>query len=219
MTEAEEALAAELNLTGGIGVEPAARRRLLAADGRTSRRRATLPITVARGLATHPDADAPARRVRGRARGVGDGRGPLAAAHERHQGRGDVLNRRRGWPDALEPALFTNAVDRATLDAMNDGGRRVASRLPPLPARQGPACSARTAGCRGGISSRRSATRRPAVTWNEARRGRRRVRLVLAQLAALAQRAFDERWVDAETRDGKRAARTACRCAATSAAC
>ena len=92
---------------------------------------------------------------------------PLAAALNGAKGELGVLNRRRGFADDLEPALRANNVDRATLDAMTDAVVASLPTLPPLPARQGARCSATTAGCRGGISSRRSA-RAEAVPWSGA---------------------------------------------------
>lgn len=45
---------------------------------------------------------------------------PLAAALNSIKGWNNELNRRRGWGDAIEPALFSNNVDRATLEAMQE---------------------------------------------------------------------------------------------------
>jgi pepF/M3 family oligoendopeptidase len=45
---------------------------------------------------------------------------PLAAALNSIKGWENELNRRRGWPDSLEPALFSNNIDRATLEAMQE---------------------------------------------------------------------------------------------------
>ena len=42
----------------------------------------------------------------------------LAAALNSQKGETIALNRRRGWADDLEPALFDNGIDRITLDAM-----------------------------------------------------------------------------------------------------
>ncbi len=63
----------------------------------------------------------------------------------------------------------------------------------------------RTAACRGGTCSRRSAIAPATVSWPE---GRDRVAASFGhyspELRALAERAFAERWVDAEPHDGKR---------------
>ena len=133
---------------------------------------------------------------------------PLAAAMNGIKGEAVVLNRRRGWPDSLEPALFTNAVDRAALDAMHAAVDRVVPRLPPLPARQGAA--ARPSARRGpAVVGPVRAGRRSVERERDVGRGRptraRRVRLVLAcARRRWRSAAFDEQWVDAEARDGKR---------------
>src|SRR5205814_9734828 len=109
-------LAAELNLTGG-----AAWTRLhgeftslIPADVRGE----PLPMTVVRNLAM--DADQSLRRdaydaelAAWEANAV-----PIAAAMNGIKGEANAINRRRGWEDSVAPALFANAVDRTTLDAM-----------------------------------------------------------------------------------------------------
>ncbi len=141
MTEAEEGLAADLRLTGSTAwarLHGEITSRLTATVRRPDGGDETLPMSVVRGLAHDPD---PARR-----RAAYDAElaawdtvtVPLAAALNGAKGETIVLNRRRGWADALEPALFTNGVDRATLDAMHEAVDRLAARLPPLPAGQGP---------------------------------------------------------------------------------
>jgi pepF/M3 family oligoendopeptidase len=116
MSEAEEDLAAELALTGGRAWAK------LHAD-LTARLTATvdgevLPMSVVRGLATDPD---PARReaaYRGEL-AAWDGVAPtLATALNAFKGEANVLNRRRGWTDSLDPALETNGVSREILGAM-----------------------------------------------------------------------------------------------------
>lgn len=116
MTEAEEDLAAELSLTGGRAWAK------LHADV-TARLTATvdgevLPMSIVRGLATDPD---PARReaaYRGELE-AWDGVAPvLATSLNAFKGEANVLNRRRGWTDSLDPALEINGVDREILGAM-----------------------------------------------------------------------------------------------------
>ena len=132
---------------GIAGVAAAARRRLVAADGRRPRgrreRRARADGVRARAR------DAPGRRAGAARRTKASSRRgrrvavPLAAALNGAKGELGVLNRRRGFADDLEPALRANNVDRATLDAMNRRGRGVAARLPALPPRQGAAARPR----------------------------------------------------------------------------
>ncbi|MEY2403179.1 MAG: hypothetical protein QOD38_730, partial [Acidimicrobiaceae bacterium] len=107
MTEAEEGLAGELNLTGGSAWNK------LHGDV-SSRLTATvngddLAITLVRNLAL--DADPAIRKAAYDAELVAweSASVPLAAAMNGVKGEANVLNRRRGWEDSLAPALFYNA--------------------------------------------------------------------------------------------------------------
>ena len=160
-------------------------------------------MAFARGLATHPDAARRRAAYEGELEAWSTVAVPLAAALNGAKGELGVLNRRRGFTDDLEPALRANNVDRATLDAMTDAVVDVAAELPALPAREGAvARSRRRAAVVGPLRAGRAAPTRF--------RGRARptaCRDAFAgyspDLAALANRAFAEQWVDAETRDGK----------------
>ncbi|MCU1372681.1 MAG: peptidase family protein [Ilumatobacteraceae bacterium] len=118
MTEDQEDLAAELSLTGGRAWAK------LHAD-LTARLTATvdgevLPMSMVRGLATDPD---PARReaaFHAELAAWDTVTVPLATALNAFKGEANVLNRRRGWTDSLEPALETNGVSREILAAMQD---------------------------------------------------------------------------------------------------
>jgi oligoendopeptidase F len=127
---------------------------------------------------------------------------PLAAALNGAKGELGVLNRRRGFTDDLEPALRANNVDRATLDAMNEA---VVASLPSF--RRYLRAKARLLGHEGGLpwwDLFAPVGRADTILWSGATD---RVRDAFAgysdDLVALANRAFAERWVDAETRDGK----------------
>lgn len=116
MSEAEEDLAAELSLTGGRAWAK------LHADV-TARLTATvdgevLPMSIVRGLATDPDAARREAAYRGELE-AWDGVAPvLATALNAFKGEANVLNRRRGWTDSLDPALEINGVDCEILGAM-----------------------------------------------------------------------------------------------------
>lgn len=116
MSEAEEDLAAELSLTGGRAWAK------LHAD-LTARLTATvdgeeLPMSIVRGLATDPDAARREAAYRGELE-AWDGVAPvLATALNAFKGEANVLNRRRGWTDSLDPALEINGVSREILGAM-----------------------------------------------------------------------------------------------------
>jgi pepF/M3 family oligoendopeptidase len=204
MTEAEEGLAAELNLTGGTAWNKL--------HGDVSARLTgtvngdELPITVIRNLAM--DGDPAVREAAYRAELVAweAASVPLAAAMNGIKGEANALNRRRGWEDSLAPALFYNAVDRPTLEAMQSA---VVASFPDF--RRYLRAKARVLGHRDralpwwDLFAPVGDPAASACSWDDAVD---HVRAAFASyspaLAALAERAFTERWVDAEAHDGKR---------------
>jgi len=200
MSEGEEDLFSELSVTGGK-----AWARLHGAL--TARLQATvhgeaLPITVVRGMATHPDAET--RRAAYEAELVAwEGvEVPLAAALNAIKGEANIVNRRCGWPDALTPVLWANAVEPDALAALQTAARDA---FPDF--RRYLRAKAALLGHDGGLpwhdlfapvgdSARIAwATAEGAVTDVFDRYS--------PALAGLARRAFDEGWVDAEPRTGK----------------
>lgn len=211
MGEAEESLYAELTLTGSIGwnrlhgdVTSLLTAEVEGEDGTTE----VLPITIVRGLATVSDA---ARR-----RAAYDAElvawqtvaVPCAAALNAIKGEANAVNRRRGWSDPLEPVLHANSVDRVTVEAMQEG---VIASLPDW--RRYLRAKAALLGSAGGdgglpwwdLFAPVGDPDAVAVSWAEA------AETVVGTfgtyspaLAALAGRALDGRWVDAEARSGKR---------------
>ena len=120
MSSAEEALAAELNPSGGgawgrlhgnvtsqlvIPVEQ---------DGRTQE----LPMSAVRNLASDPDRDVRRRAYEAELAGWQRVAVPLAAALNSIKGQVNTLARHRGWDSPLDAALFDASIDRQTLDAM-----------------------------------------------------------------------------------------------------
>jgi oligoendopeptidase F len=205
MSEQEESLAGELapsgslawqRLHGDISSQLTVRLRVPGQHGEH------VPMAFARGLATHPDADRRRTAYEGELEAWATMAVPLAAALNGAKGEFGALNRRRGFTDDLEPALRANNVDRATLDAMTDA---VVASLPDF--RRYLRAKAGLLGHAGGLpwwDLFAPVGRADTVPWNDATD---RVREAFAgfspDLAALANRAFDEQWVDAETRDGK----------------
>ncbi|HYZ92652.1 MAG TPA: M3 family oligoendopeptidase [Actinomycetota bacterium] len=128
---------------------------------------------------------------------------PLAAALNSIKGWNNEINRRRGWPDAIEPALFANNIDRATLEAMQSA---CVDSFPDF--RRYFKAKAKLFGkdrlpwwdlaAPVGAESKR-------WTWDET------ASFIVEQfgtysdrLAELAARAFLHCWIDAEPREGKR---------------
>ncbi len=209
MSEAEEGLAADLRLTGSgawARLHGEVTARLVASVGPTTDHpeAEVLPITVVRGLAHDPDAARRRAAYKAEVMAWESVSVPLAAALNGAKGETNVLNRRRGWADALEPALFINGVDRATLDAMqaavDDSLADFAGYL---------RTKARLLGHDGGLPwwdlfapVGTAATDR--VDWADALG---RVRAAFGgyspALAGLVERAARDGWIDAEPRAGK----------------
>jgi pepF/M3 family oligoendopeptidase len=205
MSEHEESLAGELAPSGSLAWQ-----RLhgdvssqLMVDIRTGEGSGErVPMAFARGLATHPDAVRRRAAYEGELDAWATVAVPLAAALNGAKGELSVLNRRRGFDDDLEPALRANNVDRATLDAMTEA---VVASLPTF--RRYLRAKARLLGHSDGLpwcDLMAPVGSAAAVAWSGATDT---VRDAFAgyspELAALAERAFTENWVDAETRAGK----------------
>jgi pepF/M3 family oligoendopeptidase len=210
MSDAEEELAAELRLPGGTAWARLHRDltgRLTASVSRPDGRTDELPMAAVRGLAADPDRAV--RRAAWEAEQVAweSVSVPLAAAINGAKGEQAVLDRRRGWDDALAPALHHNAVDRATLDALTSAVR---ASLPDF--RRYLRAKSRLLGGDGGLAWWDLLAPLPDGTtrageadgWTEATR---RVRGAFATyapaLAGLVDRALEERWIDAGPRPGK----------------
>lgn len=204
MSPAEEELAAELDLSGGIAwarmyqnltsqiLVPIER------EGQT----VELPMSQVRNLARDPD-----RAVRRSAHEAElatweHAALPLASALNSIKGQVLTLSRRRGWASPLEASLFDNGIDRATLDAMMTVAREF---FPDF--RRYLRAKARLLGLErlawydlfapvgsGGRSWRFS----DAEAFIVAQFTRYSLRM-----GDFAARAFRERWIDAEPRAGK----------------
>lgn len=204
MSTAEETLAAELSLSGGRAWE-----KLQAVvttqikvpferDGRVE----DLPITVIQNLRTDPDGEVRRRAFEVELAAWQSVREPLAACLNGIKGAVNTLNLRRGRTDCLHQPLDQARIDRETLEAM------LGAMVDSFPA------------------FRRYFQRKAVLLGKEAlpwwdlfapvgRPGRRYTfaearDLLLEQfgtfsdrLLTMARRAFDQRWIDAEPRDGK----------------
>jgi oligoendopeptidase F len=204
MSEQEEWLASELAPSGSLAWQ-----RLhgdvssqLTVEMRTGETVERVPMAFARGLAMHADPAVRRAAYDGELEAWASVAVPLAAALNGAKGELSVLNRRRGFSDDLEPALRGNNVDRATLDAMTGA---VVESLPDF--RRYLKAKARLLGHDGGLpwwDLFAPVGHADEVPWAGATE---RVRAAFAGfspgLVGLANRAFAERWIDAETRDGK----------------
>jgi oligoendopeptidase F len=205
MTPAAEALAAELNVTGG-----AAWSRLynnvasqlmvpIEIDGQPRE----LPMSAVRNLAYERERETRRRAYEAELSAWKRTALPLAAALNSIKGEVNILSRRRDWTEPLDAALFDNNIDRPTLDAMLEAAR---DSFPDF--RRYLRAKAKMLGqaqlpwydlfAPVGASSR-------AWSYDEA------AAFIVEQFGSYSQRmsdfaarAFRERWIDAEPRPGKR---------------
>ncbi len=205
MTDAEEALAAELSLSGAgaWGKLQGTITSQLATDFELDGKGVRLPLPALINLRSHPDEGVRHRGYEAELALLASAREPLAACMNGIKGEVNTLNRRRGRQDALHSAIDTARIDRATLEAMLGA---MADAFPVFrkyfrakAQRLGKAQLAwwdifAPAGKAGA-----------SYDWDQARA------FILTHfsafsphLAALAQRAFDNGWIDAEQREGKR---------------
>lgn len=204
MSESEEGLLADLSLTGSTAwvrlYGTFTSQLVVEVEGH-----GPMPMSRARGLAY--DADAGTRRAAYEAElatwAANDV--PIIAALNAIKGEAATVNRRRGWADDLEPALAANGVDRPTLDAMQAA---VADALPDF--RRYLRTKARLLG-HGDDGGLPFFDLFAPLGDGEARRWDEATGAVTStfgtyspELEHLARRAVDERWIDAEPRDGKR---------------
>ena len=204
LSEPEEVLAAELNLSGAAAWNQlhgdVTSRLTTEVDGQL------LPITAVRNLAFDADAGVRRRAYEAELAAWETVAVPLAACLNGVKGQGSTLNRKRGWSDDLEPALFANAVEREVLEAMQQA---VVAALPDFGRYL--AAKARLLGHAGGVLpwwdlfAPVGDPKASAATWEEATDT---VAAAFGSFSAalrnLAERAVADSWIDVGPRDGKR---------------
>ena len=205
MSEPEEMLAAELSLPGANGWSKLQRTissQITVAfevDGATQR----LPMPALINLRTHPEEAVRRRAHEAEMREWEKVREPLAACMNGVKGAAMALNRRRGRTDCLHAPIDQSRIDRTTLDALLAAMKD----SEPVFTRYFRAKAARLGKERlawWDLFTPSGKTGR-AIGWDQARE------TILStfasfseELRTFARRAFDERWIDAEPRDGKR---------------
>jgi len=204
MSPAEEALVAELDLSGGSawaklhGTFTSQLSVTLELEGA----RRQLPMSALRNLAHAPEratrkAAYEAELAAWEAHAV-----PVAAAFNGVKGQTLTLAQRRGWGDPLDAALHHNHIDRETLSALHTA---VEEAFPDF--RRYLKAKARALGlerlCWYDLFAPLGRGR--AWSYDEAARFiQEQFGTFSEQMCALAERAFNQGWIDAEPRDGKR---------------
>ena len=205
MTPAEEALAAELNVTGGAawsklhGNVTSQLSVPIERDGAVE----ALPMSVIRNLAADPNRETRRRAYDAELAAWERVAVPLAAAMNSIKGEVNTLSSHRGWATPLDGALFEASIDRQTLDAMFTAARES---FPVF---------------RRYLHAKARALGLPVLAWYDliapvGDAGRvwsfaaAREFIVVQfgsyspRLSDYAARAFRENWIDAEPRPGKR---------------
>jgi pepF/M3 family oligoendopeptidase len=120
MSDPEEALAAELSLSGSGGWEKlqGVVASQLKARFEEDDQVKELPITVVQNYRSHPDGEIRRRAFKAENAAWASVREPLAACLNGVKGEVNTLNRRRGREDALASSLESSRIDRETLHAM-----------------------------------------------------------------------------------------------------
>jgi pepF/M3 family oligoendopeptidase len=205
MSEAEESLAAELDLSGGNAWSKLQGTvcSQLTVDFELDGKLQKLPITALQNLNHSTDPDVRRRAYEAELAAWESVREPLAAALNGVKGSMLTLDKRRGRTDALHYSLDRSRIDRETLEVLLGVMR---NSFPMF--RKYLRAKAKRFGHKAlpwwdifapvGKNERR-------YTWDEAKR------FILTQfstfsdrLATLTQRAIENRWIDAEPRKGKR---------------
>ena len=205
MSPSEEDLAADLNMTGGRAWARfySNYSSQITHDVVVEAKPQTLPITAIRNLAYHTDREVRHRAYSAELAAWEQHAMPIAAALNSIKGQANTLNQRRGWKSPLDLALFSNAIDRSTLDAMMETAQRFFPEF-----RRYLKAKARLLGldtCAWyDLFAPVGAVEKPWAFDDAASFIVDQFASFSPSLSTLARRAFEERWIDAEPRDGKR---------------
>ena len=205
MTDAEESLAADLELSGSNAWAKMQGTvcSQITVDFELEGKKQKFPITALQNLNTHPDPEIRRRAYEAELAAWEIVREPLAAALNGVKGSVNTLDKRRGRIDALHASLDTSRIDRETLNTM------MATMQESFPIfRRYLLAKAKLLGGEKlpwwdlfapvGKSERR-------YSWAETEKFLvTQFRSFSDRLAMLAQKAFDNHWIDAEPRNGKR---------------
>jgi pepF/M3 family oligoendopeptidase len=205
MSPPEEDLAAELGMTGGgawgrlhgnvssqIMVE-------MELDGKL----VSLPMSAVRNLAYDARREVRERAYQAELDAWQAHAVPLAAALNSIKGQVNTLSQRRGWDSGLDRAIYDAAIDRETLDAMMTAARESFPDFRRYLRAKARALELERLAFFDIFAPLGGSTR--AWNYGEARD------FILThfgtysdKMQGLARRAFDENWIDAEPRNGKR---------------
>ncbi|HLO31688.1 MAG TPA: M3 family oligoendopeptidase [Anaerolineales bacterium] len=205
MSKAEEALAAELSLSGGNAFEKlqGTVTSQLAVDFELDGKTQKLPMPALINLRSHPDEATRRRAYEAENQAWETVKETLAACLNGVKGEANTLNKKRGRKDAIHSSLDTARIDRKTLQAM------LAAMQDSFPM------------FRKYFNAKAKKLGKEKLAWWDVFAPVGKADKVYSfeeardfvienfgkfspDLAALAKRAFDNNWIDAEQREGKR---------------
>ena len=205
MSEAEEALAAELSLSGGnaFGKLQGTVTSQLSVDFELDGKTQKMPMPALINLRSHPDEDTRRRAYEAENKAWEDVKETLAACLNGVKGEANTLNKKRGRKDAIHASLDAARMDRKTLEAMLGAMR---DSFPMF---------------RKYWHAKAKKIDKEKLAWWDVFAPVGKADKVYSfeeardfivenfgkfspDLAALARRAFDSNWIDAEQREGKR---------------
>lgn len=205
MDQAEEDLAAEMTLSGGSAwgrLHDNLTSQILVAFEREPGKVEQLPMSEIRNLAMDPDRDVRRRAFEAEIEAWKLWATPIAAALNGIKGEHTTLATRRGWDEILDQSLFQNHIDRETLDAMMGAARAAFPDLQRYYAAKAKALGIEKLAWYDLTAPLSSEDR--VWSWDEA------LDFLYEQfgsfspkMRALAERAVNDRWIDAEPRPGK----------------
>jgi oligoendopeptidase F len=205
MSETEEALAAELSLSGGnaFGKLQGVITSQLTVDFELDGKVQKLPMPALINLRTHPDEDTRRRAYEAENRAWETVKETLAACLNGVKGEANTLHKRRGRKDAIHASLDAARIDRKTFNAMMTA---IQDSFPMF---------------RKYFHAKAKKIGKDRLAWWDIFAPVGKTDKVYSfeeardfivenfgkfspDLAAFARRAFDNRWIDAEQREGKR---------------
>lgn len=205
MSHEEEALASELTLSGGSAfgkLHDDLTSQIMVRFEKRPGEEVELPMSEVRNLANDPDREVRRRAFEAEVAAWKQWETAIAAALNGVKGEHVTLARKRKWESALDQALFQNHIDRTTLDAMMTAAREAFPDIRRYWKAKAKALGVDKLMWFDIVAPVGENTR--VWSWDEG------MAFLLEQfgtysdkMRALAQRALDEEWVDAEPRPGK----------------
>lgn len=126
MSDVEEALAAELTLSGGSAwgqLQSQVSSQIMVTFEKTPGEEVTVPMSEVRNLASDPDREVRRAAYVAEVAAWQQWETPIAAALNGVKGEHGTLAKKRGWESVLEQSLHQNHIDQETLDAMMSAAR------------------------------------------------------------------------------------------------